>query len=378
MHRRTTLLLVALAGVTVAAASLSCSLLLNTSELEGHPCTDTGRCLLGYQCVNGTCVKGGVQVKRCDPACSSSQKCDLRSGTCTDVCAASVCPTGQACTKGSDCAEVTSGLGAPCTADADCAGAIPGCSTDPSNPGRVSCVCLTPSTGGKGVCLGLPTKADDCAACGDAQCLKGRFSTAGTVDVCAPEGFRTCGSPVDCADPDHAADCVLFAWGADPGAYLPGQQPRATRQLGFLAACATPAKNAPLPPGAACDPGNPGACETGLCLPAAGGAFVCTQACNGDPACAGVADGRCVDAPLTLGAGAANLFDVAAVCGSAPTLGAPCDDGSGGPDRCGTDAPTCAPATSGGAPICTRSCLDNADCGSGQGFSCQPATNACF
>lgn len=378
MQRRTTWLLVALAGV-VAATSLSCSLLLDTNALEGHPCTTTGRCLLGYECVNGTCVKGGVQVHRCSPACGSGKKCDLRTGRCEGPCAASVCPTGETCATGKACAKATSGLGAPCTADTDCAGAIPGCSTDPSKPGTVSCVCMTPSTGGTGICLGIPSKADDCGACGSsAQCIKGRFSTAGTVDVCAPMGFHTCGSPVDCADPDNPSDCVLFAWGGDPGAFLPGQQPPSVRQLGFLAACATPAKGASLQPGAACDPGNTGACETGLCLPAAGGSFVCTEACSGDGSCAGISDGRCDDAPVTLAAGGRSLFDVAAVCGSDPTLGAPCDDGHGGAARCGTDAPSCAPPPSGGGPICTRSCLDDADCGSGQGFTCQPASASCF
>lgn len=376
--RRFRLLPPLLLGLVVLVGAPACSLMLDFDETAGHPCTDTGRCLLGYECINNVCVKGGLQVKDCSSSCPSGQRCDLRVGHCASACDATVCPTGQACADG-QCQPVKSGLGAPCTMDADCADAIPGCSTDPTIPAQVACVCLTPTTGGKGVCLGVPAAADDCGACGkNADCLTGRFSGAGSAAVCVPKGFRTCDSPVDCADKDNPADCVLFGWGQDPGNHQPGQPASGSSPLGFLAACATPTPKASVPPGGACDAAAPEECETGLCLPASGGAFVCSQACKDDAACAGVGDGRCVQAPVTSDASGAVVFDDAMVCGTKPTLGAACDDASGGATICGTDAPDCGVPPGQTTPVCTRGCLDDADCGSGQGFTCRPESSQCF
>lgn len=349
--------------------------MLDLDEKDGHPCDEQGRCLIGYACVDGACVKTDVGIVECDPACGDGTKCDLRTGICVAPCDATVCPLGTTCTGDGTCERQSAGLGAPCTTDDQCAGAVPGCSTDPANPGRLLCTCLVPAGAGWGSCVGIPSQADDCDACGEAACVTGRFSNQGLTSLCLASGQRTCAGEVDCADADNVAHCTLFGWGEDPSNRAPGAPPTGSAPLGWLSACASPLEGATLPPGSVCDPTTAGACEAGLCLPTAGGEYVCTRACTEDRDCSGVAAGRCVAAPVEATLPSGTVFDVASVCGSAPTLGAACV--SSGDVTCGTDAPWCQPLPDGTASACSRACLDDGDCAADQGFTCR-ASGQCF
>ena len=365
-----------LACAALLALGVGCSLLLDLDPTEGHPCAAGGgpACLPGYACVEGICVRAGDAPKECSGGCPAGQKCDLREGTCTDVCEASVCETGWGCEAGQTCAEIGTGLGRACKVDADCAGAISGCSVDPLNPGSVRCVCAVPLSGVTGLCLGIPAVAEDCAACGEARCLKARYSGAGPGAQTTPGGFRTCEGPVDCADPDSDLECTLFAWPADPGWRQPGEADPGVRALGYFAACASRQEAQTDPVGGACDPAV-ATCPTGLCVQGGDGSGVCSRACAADGACAGVAGGRCVEAPIAGVPQGKRTFDVARVCGGAPTLGAPCDED---PGVCGADAPRCEFHPAAGTKVCTRPCAEDGDCDPARGFLCRPGQWLCF
>ncbi|RMG16553.1 MAG: hypothetical protein D6729_10555 [Deltaproteobacteria bacterium] len=350
--------------------------MLDLDPTEGHPCAVDGgpACLPGYACIDGICQRAGDGVKTCPAECPAGQKCDLRVGKCADLCAASVCETGQGCHAGEACAPIGSGVGRSCSVDSDCAGAIPGCSTDPAAPAAVHCVCAVPLSGATGLCLGIPAVAQDCAACGETACIPVPFSGAGPGVVCAPGGFRGCEGPVDCADPETDLECTLFAWPADPGWRQPGEPEGGVQALGYFSACASKGEAAEKAVGEGCDPALL-TCRTGLCLLDGTGAGLCTRACGADGACAGVSEGRCVAAPVASVLDGRQTFDVARVCGAGPTLGAACD---ADPGVCGNDAPLCAPHPDLGSKYCTRACVDDGDCDAARGFRCRPGVWQCF
>lgn len=379
--RARTLLGPALATLVLllVAVSLSgCTLMVDPDGVTGHPCDgEEERCLPGYSCGEGICHEDpSTGVLICRDGCRGDEKCDWRFGECRDPCDASICPTGWACLPGGECAPVEEGIGASCETDADCAGAIEGCSVDPENPGRVQCACLKAASGAGGLCVGIPSMADDCEACGEAQCMDVDFSYSGTTLLCVAGGFRPCAEgQAHCEDPDVEAWCAPFAWPGDPGAYLPGEPRPPLMPLGYLAACASRPEDASLAPGESCDPQVPGQCTTGLCL-SAGEGHVCTHPCKTDTRCRGVAAGRCVSAPLDLFFGPRRMFEVAEVCGAAPTLGRLCG-GSGDDPACGTDAPFCTigPENRG---VCTRACRGDEDCSPEQGFVCHGGRAQCL
>jgi hypothetical protein len=350
-----------------------CVLLIDTDETVGHACLE-GRCLPGFRCIENVCVEdpGGTGIVGCEEACTGGRKCDLRTGTCEDVCEASVCPTGHGCVAGGTCESLASGLGAACGRDADCAGAIPGCTTDPDETGRVRCACLKPATGVTGICLGIPSRVDDCAACGEtAICLPARYTGMGSGLVCAPGGFRLCDGDAACSDPDNDARCTYLGWPADPDGGPVDGAGAEQRPLGLVAACATPSGDAGI--GEACQPGASAACASGLCVSTSGGA-VCSVPCGRDRACAEMQGGRCLSIPFEQAFGQATLFAVAPACGEGPTLGAPCT----GDGDCGSDAPTCLPRPLDNQRVCTRTCRSDDDCPAAQGFTCRPELSACF
>ncbi len=368
-------LLTVVACAVLAAAA--CVLVVDADGETGHPCDgERDRCLPGYSCVEGICREDpSTGVLLCG-SCPKGEKCDHRTGRCVDVCEASVCPTGHGCEPGGECEPLDEGLGSICETDQDCAGAVPGCSTDPDDPGRVLCACFKPAHSDTGVCLGLPSRFEDCESCGDARCVQESFSYAGSVTLCVPGGFRTCAEgQAHCADHEHESWCTLFAWETDPGVYRPGEYMKPMIPLGVLPACVSSAEESPLEPGDECDSDDPLACGTGLCLPAGEGKSVCTHPCRRDIICREVAEGRCVLAPVDNYHGGARIYETTHVCGTEPTLGRSCTVGRG--SRCGTDAPYCVIGLE-DTGVCTRPCRDNADCSLAQGFECHPRTASCL
>ena len=366
-----TLSLLLLIGASGCVASL------DFDPERGFPCDENQACLPGFLCMEGLCVKQASALNECGN-CAADQRCDYRSGLCVAPCEGTVCPSGEVCADG-ECAAPTSGLGGRCQTDSDCAGAITGCRTDPTQPGKVRCSCFRTAGSADGVCLGLPTHAGDCAACGDeAVCATGKFSGLGELTFCAPPGFRACEGWADCHDPKHPMVCTLMAWNQDPGWQAPGQADPGPAAYGYLPACASAVADATLLEGQPCDLAKPERCETGLCVPAGGSDAICTRPCSDDPVCVGVGESRCTRSGVEASFGASERYDVTRVCGTGPRLGAACDSASGGTAACGTDAPICGRHPTKSKRVCTRPCVDDADCDAARGFRCHAATWRCY
>lgn len=360
--------------LALAFLGVSCSLSLDLDEREGHPCSDQGKCLPGYRCVENVCLLTEGTGKICEPDCEGSQACDLRSGNCTNLCSASICPTGEACSGGGACEAAVGGLGAPCTRDTECSSFIPGC-RDGATPGTLLCGCFVPIGEQEGICLATPRLAGDCSACPEgSSCIESSFSRAGQTTLCAPGGFRACAGVVDCLDEntETRTHCGLLGWPGNP--IWTGSE----SGLGLLTACVSDNLEAAVAVGEVCDPGAPRPCASGLCLPTPGGGFLCSAACGTDNGCLGIGVGRCVEAYLETFLATLDVETTTRVCGSSPTLGASCAVANGGDAICGTDAPLCRLHPVDGTSQCTRTCASDSDCPAEQGFACHPDGFYCF
>ncbi len=356
---------------------VSCSLLIDTNLEEGYPCQDEPPyCLSGYRCKDGLCVSepDDPSWDPCEGACGELERCDRETATCVPICHGVICPTGDVCldTAGG-CTQMIGGLGQLCDDDLDCEDVLQGCSPDPHQPGEVRCACVVPATmarhgAPRGICLGLPVNdPTDCSACGDAKCLMVELSSASSTGesglraVCAPKGFGPCGGDADCHLSEGHTVCTYFGWPSDP-------EPHGWPE-GLFSACATPSWDFAAELADPCDPFEPLACDTGLCVPITQGRHACTVPCDGDAGCYGRLD-ACLETRVILGRDETPiLWDVAGVCGQGPTLGDVCELGDPALSPCGTDAPVCISDTA-GEEYCTRECRKHADCGDDGAYSC--------
>lgn len=341
-----------------ALALAGCSLLLDLDPLQGHPCDDAGACLPGYECKKGVCVSLGGDGGGDGGGCPSGQTRDPDAGTCAFDCGSLVCPTGDACDAMNGCVPVQSGLGQPCSTDADCAGLLAACGS------TADCLCLLSAAGGgSGVCVGLPLAANDCGACSGAACVDATFSSGGTNGapsahkLCVPPGFATCSTQADCAPATQDVVCTYAALASDTA------DPTTGLALGTLGVCSAPTGAASLARGDPCNPTQPDACPTGLCLPMGNGQTRCTTPCRTDSDC-GNNVAACVRGPVDVPrADGTSVYDVAAVCGVGFTLGTACDTTLPAEQwSCATDAPACVNDPLVSQATCSRPCKDDGDC----------------
>jgi hypothetical protein len=379
-----------IAGLLPAALlAAGCSFLIDTDLETGHPCDADRRCLDGFVCGDeGVCIPDteNPSTDPCGGACGEFERCDRETRTCRDICDGAICGTGEVCLRtAGGCTPIVGGVGQICQTDDDCDGLVAGCSPGGAGDARVHCACMVPATMAfetqpQGVCLGIPADGDDCAACGDALCLRTVFSSAGPAGVpgeravCVPEGFADCRDGADCIDSDAPTVCTYLGWPNDPAA-------RGYPE-GLFSACLTPAWDADKTLGDGCDPEDPLACDTGLCVSVGQGNHGCTAPCDDDLACHGAVD-RCLEAPVQFGRRGGDdarplLWDVARICGHGPSLGDVCEPLQAELSSCATDAPLCEESPLVAGERCTRPCRKDADCGDDPGFTCPVGSDVCL